>query len=200
MARQRIYRSSIDRKIGGVASGIADAFDIDPTFLRIAFIAFGIFGIGIPIYILLWMILPRDPELDLYMDIDEERRPGLFRLLFKVFGILICLSMITHHFGTKTGVLAFAIGAAVGLFFLWRSASDSDDRFDSFRERFQRSSDDRRLMGVFGGLAESFDVDPTLLRIFGTVVILASGTIGFGAYFLLALLMPVRRQQVIIIS
>ena len=59
MAR-RLYRSQRERIIGGVAGGIGEYFDIDPVWVRLAFILL-IFagGFGFIAYIALWIIVPR---------------------------------------------------------------------------------------------------------------------------------------------
>jgi len=57
--KKRLYRDAEDAVIGGVASGLARYFDIDPVFVRILF-AVSIFfnGIGVVAYLLLWLIVP----------------------------------------------------------------------------------------------------------------------------------------------
>jgi len=56
---KRLYRDADDVIIGGVASGIAKYFGVDPVITRILFVLFGVFGgFGIPAYILLWIIVP----------------------------------------------------------------------------------------------------------------------------------------------
>lgn len=57
--QKRLMRSTDDVILGGVASGIAAYFDIDPVIVRILFFA-SIFlnGLGIVVYILLWIIVP----------------------------------------------------------------------------------------------------------------------------------------------
>src|SRR5258705_3313617 len=64
-SRRRLYRDSSDKFIGGVCSGIANYLNTDPAIVRILFaiVTFGGFGLGILIYILLWIVLPtRDME------------------------------------------------------------------------------------------------------------------------------------------
>jgi phage shock protein PspC (stress-responsive transcriptional regulator) len=58
--RRRLYRDESNKVLGGVCSGIANWLNIDPTVVRILFavIAFGGFGSGILVYILLWIFLP----------------------------------------------------------------------------------------------------------------------------------------------
>ena len=48
---------------------------------------------------------------------------------------------------------------------------------------------DGKILGVCGGLAEYFDVDPTLVRVCWVVAVFAAGT-GLLAYFICALIMP----------
>ncbi|MCK6648775.1 MAG: PspC domain-containing protein, partial [Bacteroidia bacterium] len=57
--RRRVFRDPDEKILGGVCSGIANYFDFDPIYLRGAFaISFFIFGTGILLYIILWMIIP----------------------------------------------------------------------------------------------------------------------------------------------
>lgn len=61
---KRLYRDPIDKKIGGVASGVARYFDIDTTLTRAAWAAAVLVGgFGIWVYLILWFILDEDPEL-----------------------------------------------------------------------------------------------------------------------------------------
>ena len=61
MARQRLVRRRDGRKIAGVCAGLADYYNLSATGLRWAFIVFGLFGAGEIVYILLWMLLPKEP-------------------------------------------------------------------------------------------------------------------------------------------
>lgn len=59
-ARKRIYRDPENRLIGGVCSGIAEYFNIDPVIVRILFvIAFFAWGSGVLLYLVLWFIVPQ---------------------------------------------------------------------------------------------------------------------------------------------
>ncbi len=54
-------RRSKDKMLGGVCSGIAEYFDIDPTLVRIAYALLTIFSAGFPgvlAYIVLWIVIP----------------------------------------------------------------------------------------------------------------------------------------------
>lgn len=59
LIKKRLYRNPDNKIIGGVASGIAVYFDCDPVWIRLLFVAFSLFyGSLIPVYILLWIIIP----------------------------------------------------------------------------------------------------------------------------------------------
>ena len=60
---KKLYLSSTEKKIGGVCGGIAEYFDIDPTFVRLLFILGGLLGgFTIIAYLALWIISPRRPN------------------------------------------------------------------------------------------------------------------------------------------
>lgn len=59
---KKLYRSRKDKMIGGVAGGLAEYFDIDPTLVRIIFVvSLFIGGSGILAYIILWIVVPEEP-------------------------------------------------------------------------------------------------------------------------------------------
>ncbi|RME17994.1 MAG: PspC domain-containing protein, partial [Bacteroidetes bacterium] len=56
---KRFYRNPDDKVLGGICSGIAAYFDIDPLWIRLAWaIMFFVFGSGFLLYLLLWIIIP----------------------------------------------------------------------------------------------------------------------------------------------
>lgn len=91
--RGRLYRNEQDKIIGGVASGLANYFGIDPAIIRVLFVAlfFG-GGSGLLIYILLWIVLPSRSLITnirkrLYRDPDEKVIAGVAGGLAKYFDI-----------------------------------------------------------------------------------------------------------------
>jgi phage shock protein C len=60
----KLYRSRTDTMIGGVCGGLARYLRIDATLVRLFFIllAFGGSGIGVFIYLLLWIIVPLEGQ------------------------------------------------------------------------------------------------------------------------------------------
>ncbi|MFP4654235.1 MAG: PspC domain-containing protein [Methanohalobium sp.] len=57
------------------------------------------------------------------------------------------------------------------------------------REKLTKSKKERMLAGVCGGIAEYFDVDPTLIRVAFVILALANG-LGILLYIILAIVMP----------
>lgn len=67
---RRLYRNGNDKILGGVCSGVANYFDIDPVIVRLTFaVLFFTFGIGALAYLLAWVIIPvaKTPEDMRYM-------------------------------------------------------------------------------------------------------------------------------------
>jgi phage shock protein C len=62
MNRKRLYRCRYDRQIAGVAGGIAEYFEIDPTVVRLVWIVSVFFGgFTLLLYILMAFIVPLEP-------------------------------------------------------------------------------------------------------------------------------------------
>ena len=63
MASTKLYRSTSDTKIAGVAGGIADYFGTDPTLVRALFLATALCGgVGLVVYLVLWVSVPKRPN------------------------------------------------------------------------------------------------------------------------------------------
>jgi phage shock protein C len=59
---KKLYRSQKDRMIAGVAGGVAEYFNVDPTLIRLAFVLLLLWGGGgILLYIIMWIVVPEEP-------------------------------------------------------------------------------------------------------------------------------------------
>lgn len=68
--QRRLYRNPNDKMLGGVCSGIANYFDIDPVIVRLILVVLFLgAGIGLLAYIIAWIVIPlaRTPEELAYM-------------------------------------------------------------------------------------------------------------------------------------
>ncbi len=67
---QRLHRGVRGRMLAGVAVGVADYFDIDPTIVRVGFVALAFLGgLAVPLYLAGWLLIP-DEETD--VSVAEE--------------------------------------------------------------------------------------------------------------------------------
>ena len=66
MSEARPTRSNTDKIIAGVCGGLATYINIDSVFIRLAFLVL-VFasGIGLPIYLILWVIMPTSDQEDI---------------------------------------------------------------------------------------------------------------------------------------
>lgn len=58
MSSKRLYKSREDKMVCGVCGGIAEYFDVDPTFVRLGAVLLGCSGTGILVYIVAAVIIP----------------------------------------------------------------------------------------------------------------------------------------------
>lgn len=57
----KTFKRSFDSMIGGVCGGVANYFKIDPTIVRVIWvIAALVYGVGVLLYIIIWMVAPEE--------------------------------------------------------------------------------------------------------------------------------------------
>jgi len=69
--KKRLYRSNSDVKIAGVAAGMAEFFNIDPTIMRIIWLVALFSQFGLPAYIVCAFVIPKRPVRDIKDIVDE---------------------------------------------------------------------------------------------------------------------------------
>lgn len=80
--RKQLYRTKKNSIIAGVASGLAEYFEIDAVIVRAIFIITALaWGTSIVIYIILWIIIPREKQ------IKEEQPEMIDETLFEAYEI-----------------------------------------------------------------------------------------------------------------
>lgn len=61
MSGKRLHRSLENAVLGGVCSGVADYFSIDPNMVRIIYVLLSIVSAGFPgvlVYLVCWALIP----------------------------------------------------------------------------------------------------------------------------------------------
>jgi phage shock protein C len=58
---KRLIRSTNDQMIAGVAAGLANYFNVDPTIIRLLFVIAALTGgHGLLVYLILWAVMPEE--------------------------------------------------------------------------------------------------------------------------------------------
>jgi phage shock protein C len=138
MAEQkRLFRSSADRVLGGVAGGLAQYMQVDPVFVRIAFVLLALFqGIGLIIYLIMWLVVPDEASASLNgeaviranaedMRARVQQFAGSIRagsqgpLLVGALLVSLGIMFLLREFGLPTGVLWPLVLIGLGAFLLF---------------------------------------------------------------------------------
>ncbi len=97
--QKRLYRDEKNKVLGGVCSGIANYFNIDPLVVRILWIF--LIGINILGYLILWIAVPSSsvkevggPKKRLFRDVDNKIIGGVCAGLSKYFGLQVWIIRI----------------------------------------------------------------------------------------------------------
>lgn len=92
----RVRRSAYDRKIAGVAGGLARHFDIDPIILRVAFVVLTFFGgAGLIVYGACWILVPDERTENATVRLDERSRT----VALAIVGLIAALALIGDSVG-----------------------------------------------------------------------------------------------------
>ena len=59
---RKLYRSRSDRMVAGVASGLGEYLNMDPTIVRLLFVLFALAGgPGLLVYLVMMLVVPEEP-------------------------------------------------------------------------------------------------------------------------------------------
>ncbi len=225
MPKKILYRSTSNRMISGICGGLAEYFDVDSSVLRIALVAFTVitlpaFGPFVFLaYLVCVFIIPRNPDPTPANAADApaadgesdqagqavrkiQGYPSTSQNNNTVWGILLVLLaviVLTYSYAPDFGRFSFilplvpvlAIAAAVFILFVYRGQI-----MEFFRHRrLYRLNEGKKIFGVCNGLADAFDLDPTLVRIgFFIAFLFSVGTVTL-LYLFMAFVMPVGRPE-----
>ena len=225
MPDKTLYRSASNRMISGICGGLAEYFDVDASVLRIAMVAFTVITLPVfgPFVFLAYLvcvfIIPRDPGLAPAAASDSPADPGnsdqpkqdtrqvaenqpTNRNNSMVLGgllILLAVIVLTWSYAPEYGRFSFflpmvpivAIGAAVLILFVYRGQI-----MEFFKHRrLYRLNEGKKIFGVCNGLADAFNLDPTLVRIgFFIAFLFSIGTVTL-IYLFMAFIMPEGRPE-----
>ena len=126
MSENRLTRSETDKMIAGVCGGLAEYLSLDPVWVRLLFVLL-LFasGIGGPIYLVLWVIMPREAVVgesgstvlqDNFDDLSQTVSSKVGTILI-LFGIYFLLSQL-GWFHWVNGVVFWSIALIGGGIYL----------------------------------------------------------------------------------
>jgi phage shock protein PspC (stress-responsive transcriptional regulator) len=110
----RLRRSAYDRKVAGVAGGLARHLDVDPTIVRVTFVVLSFFGgAGLIVYGACWVLVPDERTHSATVNLDDRSRT--FALW--VVGLIAALALLGDSLGgwgfpwplAIVGVIALAV-------------------------------------------------------------------------------------------
>ena len=145
---RRLYRCRHDRRLAGVAGGVAEFFDLDPTLVRVLFfLSIFLGGMGLLLYIGMAIIVPLEPASADVADVadgtaegvvvpeghrhptrDHGRWATFFRLALIVFGTMALIDRYLPALDLKHVIVpagAIAIGAVLILSAVRREPMES---------------------------------------------------------------------------
>ncbi|MEO6683656.1 MAG: PspC domain-containing protein [Ginsengibacter sp.] len=127
-----LYRDENNKVLGGVCSGIAAYFNIDPVIVRVLFVVFAFTGFGFLLYLILWIFVPGSIGLQngvrkrLFRNADDKILGGVcsgagsyFNLNPWIFRIIFLLPLFSIFGGWPFGIFSFGWGALFVYIILW---------------------------------------------------------------------------------
>ncbi|MFD4676344.1 PspC domain-containing protein [Lentzea sp. NPDC058450] len=116
----RPVRPRAGRKLGGVATGIALRFQIDPVIVRIAFVALALSGgVGLPLYLAGWLLLPEEGDQVSPLESLLHKGHSSASPTTTVFVGILMFPALAFMFGGNGGFQVFVtLGAAAACIYL----------------------------------------------------------------------------------
>jgi len=122
--RTKLIRSQKDKMLGGVCGGLGQYLGIDSTFVRLFFVLLGLAGqgVGLLIYLVLWIILPVEGQesgwLPIFGNSEEKGQSGTeqFADRARAMGEDVRTAMIRPH--PKAGIIIGGALILLGIMYL----------------------------------------------------------------------------------
>jgi signal transduction histidine kinase/phage shock protein PspC (stress-responsive transcriptional regulator) len=123
---RRLYRTSDDLVLAGVAAGLAEHLHVDVRIVRIAFVALALAGgLGLVLYAAFWAVVPQRHGPGRPAHDRRHRRPDRGDLV--AFSLVAAgVVLLTRQFGLWLGgaFLWPILAAAAGVALIWRQADE----------------------------------------------------------------------------
>ncbi len=122
----RMRRTRGNRKIAGVAGGIARHFDIDPLVVRVSLVVLAFFGgAGLIVYAACWLLVPYDDADEAAVRLDSRSRT----LALTIAGVVATLALLGDSLGGWSFPWPLAIVGTIVLLVLLARGRDREAAF-----------------------------------------------------------------------
>lgn len=205
LKNKKLRRSQANRMIGGVCGGIAEYFAIDPTVVRIIWVAISLLGgFGVLVYLASLFIIPNNPdqtpvEGSESMIKDKNLFWGSLLIIVGLFLILRQMGLFyTFHFWNIPwqSVWAIVLITIGGILLYNRLKDDQEDSEEKpVGKKLYRSRVQKMIAGVCGGLAEYFELDVSIIRILWVVGTFITAGFGVIVYIVMVILFHESPEQ-----
>ena len=202
MSARKLYRYRENKIIAGVCTGFARYFEIDIVLVRLIWLVLAFTGVGLLAYIAAVFIIPYAPDEIVPEESNstaEEEEPN-----HRILGILLVslgVILLLYQFDVFNYLFSFDISwklvwgmllVGIGLLLLLTNFSFAERNLlgGEKGKPLYRPAQNRALFGVCAGLANYFNIDISLVRIFWVLATIASHGIGLFVYLILIVILP----------
>lgn len=203
LTMKRLKRIHQNRVIAGVCVGFGDYFNIDPALVRLVWVFFTLFGgTGILAYIIAMIIIPDEFTFEEKKSFSTKKRSGFNSTFWGIILIIVGLILFVQHgplirvffhsfWGAGINIILAVTLIMVGVYFVYSKKDNLWSAFESeYTSKMHLSETDKKLFGVCGGIAETLQIDSTIVRFIWVFVTFMSVGAGIILYLLLAMIVP----------
>ena len=168
-AERKLYRDTKHKILGGVASGFAHYFKIDPLWIRLLWIVFLFSGVGILAYIIFWIVLPESNSLEehkatkkFYRNPDGRVLGGVSGGIASYFGIdavVVRLLFVVSIFLGGSGIILYII--------LWIITPEAK----SVTEKMEMKGEPVTMSGIEKNVKKSLNIEETDENVFVKILL-----------------------------
>lgn len=200
--RKKIYRSRNYRILAGVAGGLGEYFEIEPTIIRLLLVASSLIGVGLVAYMAMWVAVPERPS--------RAKRPvntpnetsfivGLSMIGLGAWFLLNNLNLVPEKFFSIVYMVRLAFWPItlilLGTITIIVTSRGRGISLPFSGKPIYRPRHDRKIAGVAAGIADFLAVDATLIRLTFIALTIVSVPAGVLGYIALAAIMSEEMQE-----
>ncbi|HNP19997.1 MAG TPA: PspC domain-containing protein [Fulvivirga sp.] len=155
---KKLYRDEKHKLVGGVCAGVAHHLNFDPLWIRLLFLVllFGSFGTILVVYLVMWAVIPGNPDLSednklkkMFRDGEQKVLGGVASGIANYFGVdvvIVRVIFVLSIFVGGAGIMAYII--------LWIVLPEAK----TFSDKVQMKGDPVTLSNIENNIKQSLNV------------------------------------------